>query len=90
MAAWSRCRGTLARPGLVPHRSVRGRRLPSEPEKVEELIGGKAHTWDDFLNFAKEFKAKSGGKTSLFATPNRHLWRCTASRAKAIRRAIRF
>jgi len=40
---------------------------PTEPEKVEELIGTKAHTWDDFLAFGKEFKAKSGGKTSLFA-----------------------
>jgi multiple sugar transport system substrate-binding protein len=43
---------------------------PTEPEKVEELIGGSKHTWDDFLNFAKEFKAKSGGKTSLFANAN--------------------
>jgi cellobiose transport system substrate-binding protein len=40
---------------------------PSDPQKIEEMIGTKAHTWDDFLNFAKEFKAKTGGKTSLFA-----------------------
>jgi multiple sugar transport system substrate-binding protein len=41
--------------------------LPTEPEKVEELIGTKAHTWDDFLAFAKQMKDKSGGKISLFA-----------------------
>jgi len=41
--------------------------LPTEPEKVEELIGTKAHTWDDFLAFAKQLKDKSGGKISLFA-----------------------
>ncbi len=41
---------------------------PSEPEKVEELIGTDKHTWEDFLNFAKEFKAKTGGKTSLIAS----------------------
>lgn len=40
---------------------------PTDPAEVEKLIGGKDHTWDDFLTFAKEFKAKSGGKTSLFA-----------------------
>jgi multiple sugar transport system substrate-binding protein len=43
---------------------------PTEPEKVEEMIGGSKRTWDDFLNFAKEFKAKTGGKTSLFANAN--------------------
>jgi multiple sugar transport system substrate-binding protein len=40
---------------------------PTEPEEVEALIGTEAHTWDDFLAFAAEFKEKSGGKTSLFA-----------------------
>src|SRR5215213_2911936 len=40
---------------------------PTEPEKIEEMIGTKAHKWEDFLNFAKEFKNKSSGKTSLFA-----------------------
>jgi len=40
---------------------------PSDPQKVEEMIGTDKHTWEDFLTFAKEFKAKSGGKTSLFA-----------------------
>jgi ABC-type glycerol-3-phosphate transport system substrate-binding protein len=40
---------------------------PTEPEEIEKMIGGADHTWDDFFAFAKEFKAKSGGKTSLFA-----------------------
>jgi multiple sugar transport system substrate-binding protein len=40
---------------------------PTEPEKVEELIGTAKHTWDDFFGFAKEFSQKSGGKTALFA-----------------------
>ena len=47
---------------------------PTEPEKIEEMIGGSKHTWDDFLNFAKEFKAKSGGKTSLFANANTDIY----------------
>jgi multiple sugar transport system substrate-binding protein len=41
--------------------------LPTEPEKVEELIGTDKHTWDDFLAFAKQVKDKSSGKTFLFA-----------------------
>jgi len=41
--------------------------LPTEPEAVEELIGGPNRTWDDFFAFAKQLKEKSGGKTSLFA-----------------------
>lgn len=41
--------------------------LPTEPEALEEMIGGKGHTWDDFLAFAKQVKDKSGGKTALFA-----------------------
>ena len=40
---------------------------PTDPAEVEKMIGGADHTWDDFLAFAKEFKAKSSGKTSLFA-----------------------
>lgn len=40
---------------------------PTDPAEVEKLIGGKDHTWDDFLTFAKEFKAKNNGKTALFA-----------------------
>ncbi|HET9221794.1 MAG TPA: extracellular solute-binding protein, partial [Roseiflexaceae bacterium] len=41
--------------------------LPTEPEKVEELIGTDKHTWDDFLAFAKQVKDKSGDKTFLVA-----------------------
>ena len=41
--------------------------FPTEPEKLEEMIGGKAHKWDDFFAFAKQVKDKSGGKTALFA-----------------------
>jgi multiple sugar transport system substrate-binding protein len=41
--------------------------LPTEPEEVEALFGGKEHTWDDFLTVAKQVKDKSGGKTSLIA-----------------------
>jgi len=41
--------------------------FPTEPEKIEEMIGGSKHTWDDFLAFAKQVKDKSGGKTALFA-----------------------
>ncbi|MEN9933878.1 MAG: hypothetical protein RLZZ387_457, partial [Chloroflexota bacterium] len=40
---------------------------PTEPEKIEEMIGTDKKTWDDFFAFATEFKEKSGGKTSLFA-----------------------
>jgi multiple sugar transport system substrate-binding protein len=41
--------------------------LPTEPEAVEELIGGQGKKWDDFLAYAKQVKDKSGGKTALFA-----------------------
>jgi multiple sugar transport system substrate-binding protein len=40
---------------------------PTEPEEVAALISGSEHTWEDFLAFAKEFRAKTGGKTALFA-----------------------
>jgi multiple sugar transport system substrate-binding protein len=40
---------------------------PTEPAEIEALIGGAERTWDDFFAFAKEFKEKSGGTTSLFA-----------------------
>jgi multiple sugar transport system substrate-binding protein len=40
---------------------------PTEPEAVEELIGSEKKSWDEFFAFAKEFMAKSGGNTALFA-----------------------
>lgn len=40
---------------------------PTDPAEVEALIGGAERTWDEFLDFSKEFKDKSGGKTSVFA-----------------------
>lgn len=47
---------------------------PTDPQKVEELIGGPNHKWEDFLAFAKEFKQKTGGKTSLFANANTDIY----------------
>lgn len=42
--------------------------LPTEPEKVEELIGNKnGKKWADFFALAKQLKEKSGGKTSIVA-----------------------
>ena len=41
--------------------------LPTEPEEVEKLIGGKEHTWDDFLAVAQQVKDKSAGKTWMVA-----------------------
>lgn len=52
--------------------------LPSKPEEVEALIGGKDHTWDkDFFAFAKEIKDKSGGKTALFADAGTDIYGAT-------------
>jgi multiple sugar transport system substrate-binding protein len=41
--------------------------LPTEPEAVEELIGGGSKKWDDFFALAKQVKDKSSGKTALVA-----------------------
>lgn len=41
--------------------------FPEEPEKLEEMIGTDKHKWEDFFAFAKQFKDKTGGKTSLVA-----------------------
>ncbi len=40
--------------------------LPTEPEKVEELIGTNK-TWDDFFAVSKQLKDASGGKTTMIA-----------------------
>ncbi len=40
--------------------------LPTEPEKVEEMISNKK-TWDDFFAVAKQYKEKMSGKSSMFA-----------------------
>ena len=45
---------------------------PTEPEKVEELIGGSKHTWDDFLN-AKNSRPSPAARPACLP-PNRHLW----------------
>lgn len=49
--------------------------LPTEPEKVEELI---SHTsgkkWEDFIAFSKDLKDKSGGKTSFIAHANTDIY----------------
>lgn len=50
---------------------------PTEPEEVEAMIGGAERTWDDFFAFAKEFKDKSGGKTSLFADAGTDIYGAT-------------
>jgi multiple sugar transport system substrate-binding protein len=50
---------------------------PTEPAEVEAMIGGAEHTWDDFFAFAKEFKEKSGGKTSLFADAGTDIYGAT-------------
>lgn len=50
---------------------------PTEPEEVEKLFGGAEHTWDDFFAFAKEFKEKSGGKTSLIADAGTDIYGAT-------------
>lgn len=47
---------------------------PIEPEAVAEKFSGANKTWDDYLAFAKEFKDKSGGKTSLFADAGTDLY----------------
>ncbi len=42
--------------------------LPTEPEKVEELIGNKnGKKWDDFIVLAKQLKEKTSGKTLIVA-----------------------
>lgn len=48
--------------------------LPTEPEEVEALFGGKDKTWDDYLTVAKTIKDKSGGKTALFADAGTDLY----------------
>ncbi|MEZ4865689.1 MAG: substrate-binding domain-containing protein [Caldilineaceae bacterium] len=49
----------------------------SEPADVEALIGGADHTWNDFFEFAKTFKDKSDGKTSLFADAGTDIYGAT-------------
>jgi multiple sugar transport system substrate-binding protein len=48
--------------------------LPTEPEKVEAIFGGKDHKWDDFFAFAKQVKEKSAGKTFLVANANTDIY----------------